>query len=74
MDNKDKTKATAENKKKDDFNKAENSRRDAMKKILLGSGAVAAAKSGSDAWQKPAIDSIILPAHAQTSPPVGATP
>lgn len=38
-----------------------------MKGLAVGSGAVIAGKSLPDNWMRPAVDSVILPAHAQTS-------
>lgn len=44
-------------------------RRKAVRKILLaGGGAVAAGQLASTKWAKPAIESVVLPAHAATSP------
>ncbi len=36
--------------------------------MAAGSGAIIAGKSLPDAWISPVVDSVILPAHAQTSP------
>jgi len=41
---------------------SDNSRRRALKTLALGTGAVVASK-----WNKPVVESVILPAHAQTS-------
>ena len=41
---------------------SENSRRKALKALTLGTGAVMASQ-----WSKPVVESVILPAHAQTS-------
>lgn len=41
-------------------------RRKAVKNILAGSGVVAGAATSSQ-WAKPVVDSVLLPAHAQTS-------
>ena len=43
-------------------------RRDALKKILVGGGAVLGAQFLPTEWKKPVINSIVVPAHAQTSP------
>lgn len=43
------------------------SRRTLLKSIAAGGGAVVAGKSLPDTWKKPVIDSVMLPAHAQTS-------
>lgn len=43
------------------------SRRKLLKTIAAGSGAVIAGKSLPDNWTKPVVDSVVLPAHAQTS-------
>ncbi len=40
--------------------------------MAAGSGAIIAGKSLPDAWTSPVVDSVILPAHAQTSPTVYA--
>lgn len=42
-------------------------RRDALRKILAGGGIVVGAESLPGNWSKPLIDSVILPAHAQTT-------
>ncbi|NOY15491.1 MAG: hypothetical protein GXP23_00910 [Gammaproteobacteria bacterium] len=42
-------------------------RRKALKKILAGSGTVVSAAAMQDKWAKPVIESVVLPAHAQTS-------
>lgn len=51
--------------KKDDGS----SRRKLLKSIAAGSGAVVAGKTLPEKWTRPAIDSVLLPAHAQTSNP-----
>ena len=43
------------------------SRRKLLKSIAAGSGAIVAGKSLPDSWSKPIVDSVMLPAHAQTS-------
>lgn len=43
------------------------SRRKLLKSIVAGSGAIVAEKSLPESWSKPVVDSVILPAHAQTS-------
>lgn len=47
------------------------SRRKLLRSIAAGSGAVAVAtgKAMPESWTKPVIDSVLLPAHAQTSVP-----
>lgn len=42
-------------------------RRKALKSILAGSGAVVTATVLQDKWSRPVVESILLPAHAQTS-------
>lgn len=42
-------------------------RRKLLKSIAAGSGAIVAGKSLPESWSRPVIDSIVLPAHAQTS-------
>lgn len=44
-----------------------NTRRKALKSIVAGSSAVAASSMLPEKWTKPVIDSVALPAHAQTS-------
>ena len=59
-------------KKKDDTEKAvsesSNSRRKLLKTFAAGSGAVVAGKNLPESWTRPVVDSVMLPAHAQTSP------
>ncbi len=43
------------------------SRRKLLKSIAAGSGAIVAGKSLPDSWSRPVVDSVLLPAHAQTS-------
>jgi len=43
-------------------------RRKLLKSIAAGSGAIIAGKSLPESWSKPVVDSVMLPAHAQTSP------
>ena len=42
-------------------------RRKALKNILAGSGTVVTAAAMQDKWAKPVIESVVLPAHAETS-------
>jgi len=49
-------------------NKSSESRRKLLKSIAAGSGAIVAGKSLPESWSRPVVDSVILPAHAQTSP------
>ncbi len=52
---------------------AEN-RRNLLKTIAAGSGAIITGKALPDSWARPVIDSVLLPAHAQTSGgPYGGT-
>ncbi len=44
------------------------SRRKALRKILISGGVVASASFLPDKWVKPVVDSIVVPAHALTSP------
>ena len=46
---------------------SDKSRRKLLKSIAAGSGAVIAGKSLPESWVKPVVDSVMLPAHAQTS-------
>ncbi|MFW2440424.1 MAG: hypothetical protein ACN4GR_13770 [Arenicellales bacterium] len=47
---------------------SDKSRRKLLKSIAAGSGAVIAGKSLPESWTRPVVDSVMLPAHAQTSP------
>ena len=51
--------------------KSSESRRKLLKSIAAGSGAIVAGKSLPENWKKPVVDSVLLPAHAQTSPVSG---
>lgn len=46
-----------------------NSRRALLKSIAAGGSVIVAGKTLPDKWAKPAVDAIVLPAHAETSPP-----
>lgn len=48
-------------------------RRRVVKRIVSGGGVVAGAGALSSGWQKPVIDSVLLPAHAQSSPSISTT-
>jgi hypothetical protein len=48
-------------------NKSDKSRRKLLKSIAAGSGAIVAGKSLPENWSRPVVDSVMLPAHAQTS-------
>ena len=48
--------------------KSSESRRKLLKTIAAGSGAIVAGKSLPESWSRPVVDSVMLPAHAQTSP------
>jgi hypothetical protein len=48
--------------------KSSDSRRKLLKSIAAGSGAIVAGKSLPESWSRPVVDSVMLPAHAQTSP------
>ena len=53
---------------------SDTSRRKLLKSIAAGSGAIVAGKSLPESWSRPVVDSVMLPAHAQTStetPPLG---
>lgn len=43
-------------------------RRRILKRLVAGGGIVATGKMMPDGWNKPVVESVILPAHAQTSP------
>ena len=47
--------------------KSNDSRRKLLKSIAAGSGAVVAGKTLPEAWTKPVIDTVMLPAHAETT-------
>ena len=47
--------------------KSSESRRKLLKSVAAGSGAIVAGKSLPESWSKPIVDSVMLPAHAQTS-------
>lgn len=49
--------------------KSNESRRKLLKSVAAGSGAIVAGKSLPESWSRPVVDSVMLPAHAQTSPP-----
>ena len=49
-------------------------RRAILKSIAAGSGAIVAGKSLPEAWKKPVIDSVVLPAHAVTTDDTGSAP
>ncbi len=44
-------------------------RRKAMKRVLVGSGVVATSKVVPDSWSQPVIDSVVLPTHAESTTP-----
>jgi len=46
---------------------SDQSRRKLLKSIAAGSGAIVAGKSLPESWSRPVVDSVMLPAHAQTS-------
>ena len=48
-------------------------RRKLIHSIALGGGVIIAGKSIPNSWTKPIIQSVILPAHAQTSEPTAET-
>jgi hypothetical protein len=54
--------------------KSQESRRKLLKSIAAGSGAIVAGKSLPENWKRPVVDSVMLPAHAQTSPPTSPPP
>ncbi|MDB4522266.1 hypothetical protein N9100_02525 [Gammaproteobacteria bacterium] len=49
--------------------KSSENRRKLLKSIAAGSGAIVAGKSLPESWSRPVVDSVMLPAHAQTSQP-----
>ena len=54
--------------------KSSESRRKLLKSIAAGSGVIVAGKSLPESWSRPVVDSVMLPAHAQTSPTPPPTP
>jgi hypothetical protein len=52
---------------KKENNKHTKARRELLKATVIGSGAVIAGKSLPESWSRPVVDSVMLPAHAQTS-------
>lgn len=46
---------------------SDQSRRKLLKSIATGSGAIIAGKNLPESWSRPVVDSVLLPAHAQTS-------
>jgi hypothetical protein len=53
---------------------SDKSRRKLLKSLAAGSGAIVAGKSLPENWTKPVVDSVMLPAHAQTSAPLLVLP
>lgn len=53
--------------------KSSESRRKLLKSIAAGSGAIVAGKSLPESWSRPVVDSVMLPAHAQTSAQIYAS-
>ncbi len=51
------------------MNKNNDGRRKVLKSIVVGSGAVVTGRSLPESWSKPIVDSVLLPAHAETSQP-----
>ena len=49
-------------------------RRKALRKLLVGGGIVGASTQLPDKWTKPLVDSVLVPAHAQTSVTPQPTP
>jgi len=56
-----------ENKEPNQASNSNGSRRKALKSILAGSGGIVTAAAMQDKWVRPVIESVLLPAHAQTS-------
>ncbi len=51
----------------EDKSEPNKSRREVLRKVLVGGGLVAGASFLPDKWVKPVVDVIVVPAHAQTS-------
>jgi len=49
-------------------NKSNKSRRKLLKSLSAGGGALVVGKSLPESWSRPVVDSVMLSAHAQTSP------
>ena len=47
--------------------KSNDSRRKLLKSLAAGSGAVVAGKNLPESWSKPVIDTVMIPAHAETT-------
>ena len=56
------------------MSKRKDSRRKLLKSIAAGSGAVVVGKSLPETWSKPVINSVVLPAHAETTDDTGSLP
>lgn len=56
----------AQGRKRLNMNQNPTTRRAALRRCLLAAGATAVVMPGS--WRKPIVDSVLLPAHAQSSP------
>ncbi len=54
--------------------KVTDNRRTALKTMLVGAGVTTASRAGPAKWRKPLIESILLPAHAATTPGATTTP
>jgi len=76
MDNKTNVDQTIENKREYQDNETASvpSRREALKKIAMGGTIAFGASALPPRWTKPIVDKVLVPAHAQTSPPPGNTP
>ena len=52
---------------------SDKSRRKLLKSIAAGSGAIVAGKNLPESWSRPVVDSVMLPAHAETTTPTPIT-
>lgn len=55
------------NKNPESSNTKETARRRILKRLVAGGGIVATGRIMPDDWHKPVVESVILPAHAQTT-------
>ena len=61
------TEKTSDKGKPETIGRSKQSRRKMLKSMAVGGGAVVAGKNLPDQWAKPMVDSVLLPAHAQTT-------
>ena len=59
--------SNGDKKEEGSLNIKETSRRNLLKSVVAGGGAVTVAKALPDQWARPVVDAVMLPTHAQTS-------